>query len=224
VSGVAGLAPVGGETRRGEIVRRLRDLIVLGHVEPGARLTEQDLAARLGVSRAPLREAIRDLVESGLVESAPYRGLFVRSATRRDLDELYSLRTTLEQFAFRLAWPRRTPAALADLGRRKRALAAVIDAGTDPIAAIEAELALHAWVYELADHRLLMQSWARIRPNLHFYFVLHQRAHGRAGPLREAHDAYVALAGGDDLDAMLAHLDAHMRQGLMRTREALDED
>lgn len=221
MSALAGLDRLDDQTRRGQIVRRLRDLIISGRVEPGARLTEQDLAAQLGVSRAPLREAVRDLVESGLVVSAPYKGLFVRSASRRDLEELYSLRTALEQFAFRLAWPRREGLALAELDRRKRALDDAVDAGVDPVGAIEAELALHGWIYELADHRLLMQSWERIRPNLQFYFVLHQRAHGRSGPLRDAHDAYVALAGGDGLDAMLAHLESHMRQGLERTLLAI---
>lgn len=220
MTGVARLDRLDDATRRSQIVRRLRDHIVSGLVAPGTRLTEQDLAARLGVSRAPLREAVRDLVESGLVISEPYRGLFVRSATRRDLEELYSLRTTLEQFAFRLAWPRRTAAALADLAARKAALDAAVDAGSG---AIEAELRLHGWVYSLANHRLLQQSWERIHPNLQFYFVLHQRAHGRAGPLREAHDVYVATAGGDDLQAMLDHLEDHMRQGLAQTLRGLDD-
>lgn len=208
------LQPLGDRTRRGQIVSAIRQLIVTGQVTPGERLTETDLAGKLGVSRAPLREAIRDLVETGLLVAEPYKGLFVRDFTRKDLEELYSLRTALEQFAFREAWPHRTEALKEDLRERNRKLDAAIARGDDPDLAIEAELYLHSWCYEVSNHVLLRQTWTRILPNLQFYFTLHQRAHNRPHPLREAHDLYVSLACGDDLDAMLAHLEDHMRQGL----------
>lgn len=224
MSVLTNLQPVGNETRRGRIVRGLRELIVNGNVSPGQRLTENELASRLGVSRAPLREAIRELVESGLVESVPYKGLFVRRVTRRDLEELYSLRTALEQFAFKRCWPRRTEEALADLRDRHAALVETVAGGDDPEQAIEAELILHSWCYELADHGLLQKSWQQMKPNLQFYFILHQKAHDRPGPLREAHDIYVECATGDSLDAMLNHLETHMRQGLETTMRDMPLD
>ena len=214
---LAALEPVGDETRRGQIVRKLRKLIVSGQVSPGERLTEIKLATQLGVSRAPLREAIRELVESGLVESIPYRGLFVRKVTRRDLEELYSLRTTLEQFAFRLCWAKRNQATNSDLHRRHDDLIKVVAKGSDPESAIELELRLHSWCYELAGHELLQKTWAQMKPNLQFYFTLHQKAHSRTGPLREAHDIYVDCATGNNLEKMIKHLDQHMRQGLETT-------
>jgi DNA-binding GntR family transcriptional regulator len=216
------LSPLTEDTRRDHIVRSIRALIVSGAVPAGERLTETDLATQLGVSRAPLREAIRALVGSGLVVSQPYRGLFVRGYSHRDLEELYSLRTTLEKMAFREAWGRRTPAALADLDARHDALVAATVAGDDAAEAIELELVLHGWCYGLSGHRLLQEAWARLRPNLQFYFMLHQRAHARPGPRCDAHETYVNLARGADLDAMLDHLDAHMRQGLERTLGCID--
>ena len=224
MTALSSLKPVEDATRRGQIVRTLRDLIVSGQLAPGARLTETDLATRLGVSRAPLREAIRELVDSGLAVSAPYKGLFVRSVTRRDLEELYSLRTVLEQFAFRECWDRRDDAACDELRRRNDDLARAITEAEDPILAIELELTLHSWCYELAEHALLLQTWERMKPNLQFYFTLHQKAHGRKGPLREAHEIYVERACGDDLDAMLRHLEDHMRQGLETTLGFIDSD
>lgn len=211
---LASLKPVEDKTRRGQIVRQMREFIVAGGVLPGERLTETDLAMRLGVSRAPLREAVRELVDTGLVVSIPYKGLFVRSITSKDLEEIYSLRTTLEQLAFRECWDNRDKAACDDLRGRNARLSQVITEGKAPLRAVELELELHSWCYELAGHRLLLQSWERMKPNLQFYFSLHQKAHDRKGPLREAHDLYVDLACGDDLDAMLSHLEDHMRQGL----------
>jgi DNA-binding GntR family transcriptional regulator len=103
------------------------------------------------------------------------------------------------------------------LRQRNEVLAATIEKGVDPLGAIEDELNLHSWCYEVSGHQLLLQSWNRMRPNLQFYFAMHQQAHERRGPLRQAHDTYIRLAGGNDLDAMLEHLVDHMRQGLQTT-------
>lgn len=217
MSALSSLKPVGNPTLRGQAVDRVKGLIISGKLPAGERLTETELSEALGISRGPLREAIRDLVELGLLVSEPYKGLFVRTVTRKDLEEIYSLRTALEKLAFQQCWDRRTPDTIIDLQGRNSALIEVIDGNPDPFGAIERELDLHSWCYELSDHKLLMRSWQRLRPNLQFYFVMHQQAHGRSGPLREAHDTYIALASGSDLAAMLAHLDDHMRQGLERT-------
>lgn len=207
------IAPIGTRTLRGQVVDRLRELIITGQLEAGQRLTEIDLAKRLDVSRGPLREAIRDLVEAGLLESKPYKGLYVRRLTRRDLRELYSLRANLEAFAFRAAWERRDKASLSDLNDRLSRFHQAIESGDDALS-IRCELDLHSWVFALADHALLYEIWQRMRPRLQTYFSCHHRANADLLPLESGNDRYVALAGGDDLDAMLSHLEDHMRQGL----------
>lgn len=218
------LQPVDDLTIRGQVLSRLKDHIVSGELQPDHRLTEQELADSLRVSRGPLREAIRELVEIGLIVSVPYKGIFVRSITRKDLQELYSLRTVLEQFAFQHCWERRDQKALEDLRARNQALISTVDSGRDANRAIDEELDLHSWCYELSDHSLLMKSWERMKPNLKFYFSLHQHAHDRKGPMRQAHDVYVELASGYDLQAMLDHLQDHMRQGLEITMNLLPEE
>jgi len=216
------VTPLADSTLRGRTVEQLRHLIVTGKLAAGARLTETELAQALGISRGPLREAIRELIDIGLIVSKPYKGMFVRQVTRRDLEEIYSLRTTLEQFAFRECWDKRSPEALADLRQRNAILSRTIETGHDPLGAITDELHLHNWCYELSGHNLLLQSWNRLLPNLHFYFAIHQQAHARPGPGRQAHDLYLKLACGDDLDAMLRHLEDHMRQGLETTMGFID--
>ncbi|TNE34725.1 MAG: GntR family transcriptional regulator [Alphaproteobacteria bacterium] len=216
------IKPIDDRTIRRQVVQKLKDLIVAGKLEPGQRLTEQELARSLGVSRGPLREAIRELIDIGLLTSIPYKGLFVRSFDRKDLEEIYSLRTALEQFAFQQCWNLRTEKSLADLRQRNHNLIETVDRGADPERAIEEELILHGWCYELANHTLLLRAWERLKPNLQFYFSLHQQAHSRAGPFRQAHEVYVALACGNDLEAMLAHLADHMRQGLETTISRLE--
>ncbi len=84
---------------RERVVDVLREAIVSGEFKPGQPLIEMEIAAQLGISRAPLREALQFLSHEGLVEVTPYRGTVVKPLTRTDIEELYSLRCVLETFA-----------------------------------------------------------------------------------------------------------------------------
>ena len=209
----ARLNPVRDNTLRAQIVDQLLGMVTSSRYAPGERLTETALAEELGVSRAPLREAIRELVDRGILVSQPYRGLFVRPVSQADLRELYSMRTALEQFAFGLAWDRRDPTALADLRERLATLIECHKRG-EPSATVEQETRFHSWVYELTGHKLLLAHWRRIVPLLEIYMSLHQKMHGSHGHFRHMSATYVELASGDSLEAMQAHVEDHMRQGL----------
>jgi DNA-binding GntR family transcriptional regulator len=92
------LGPVSQRTLGDEAAERLRSAIRNGALPPGTRLVERELAERLGVSRIPVREAIQQLVEEGLVKKIPHRGTFVYAPSYEELEEMASLRVILEQF------------------------------------------------------------------------------------------------------------------------------
>lgn len=206
------------ETLREQLARALRDAVLSGRIKPGERIVENQLAARLGVSRGPLREAIFQLVEEGLFEQVPYRGTVVKGLDAQDLAEIYSFRIMLETFAFEIVWDRRDRAFRDELVRRHDALLAAVSA-RDAQAAITTELDLHGLVYEASGHRILQATWQMLRQRLHVYFSLHQAAHNRVGPLLDAHTDYVGRACGDDLGAMKDEIGRHMRRGLDRLEE-----
>ncbi len=214
------LSKVPRATFREHIAERLRAAILAGELEPGAALVETTLAERFAVSRAPLREALRQLVEEGLITTVPYTGTWVIDLTVEDVREIHSLRTTLERFAFEQAWPGRDAAFGRELRRRQAALTRTIDRGDD-LASIAAELDLHGLVYEASGHSLLQRSWSDLRGRLQLYWAAHHRAHGKRGPRRDAHDSYVAAALGDDLAAMRTEVDAHMLRGARQTERFL---
>src|SRR3954453_9479146 len=86
---------------RDHIKRQVCDAILNGLFQPGARLVEANIAEQLGVSRAPVREALVSLEREGIVASLPRRGYFVIDFTEKDIEELYSLRRLLEVEALR---------------------------------------------------------------------------------------------------------------------------
>ena len=81
----------------------LRRLVITGELAPGTRLVEEGLAARLGVSRNPVREALQHLAAEGFVEIAPRRGAFVAQITAEQAEDLFDVRSALEPLAARLA-------------------------------------------------------------------------------------------------------------------------
>jgi DNA-binding GntR family transcriptional regulator len=216
----AHLAPVSRNTLRAQVADRLRAAILRGDIAPGAPLVETALSARFDVSRGPLREALRQLIEEGLVVTVPYTGTHVAPLSVEDVQEIYSLRTALESFAFEQVWPRRDGRFRDELGRRNATLIAAIDAGDDH-ASILAELELHGLVYEASGHRLLQRAWHGLRGRLQLYWAAHHLAHGRRGPRRDSHDSYIAAALGDDLAAMRLEVADHMRRGAETTQHFL---
>jgi DNA-binding GntR family transcriptional regulator len=216
-----GVAPIRRTTLRGQVTEALRNAILQGDLPPGSPLVEAALAQRLGVSRGPLREALQALTEEGLIVAEAYVGTRVAGLSEAEIEEIFSLRTELESFAFRRVWPRRSARFVDELNRRHDALLAAIAGGGGSSNTIAAEMALHSTVYEFAEHRLLLNTWRTLGAKLQLYWSAHHRAHGRRGALPTGHLAYVTLAAGDDLDAMLDEVRAHMVRGLGITQEFL---
>lgn len=213
-------ARVAKQTFRSRIADSLRDAILGGDIEPGSQLVETALAEQFGVSRGPLREAIRQLIEEGILETVPYTGTYVIDISVKDVDEIYSIRRNLETFAFEQVWERRDEGFRSELRRRHDALTATIDADDDK-ASILAELRFHGTVYEATGHSFLLHVWHSLRGRLQLYWAAHHRAHGIRGPRRDGHDAYLRLALGDDLEAMRGEIESHMRRGAEQTKAFL---
>nr|WP_245398721.1 GntR family transcriptional regulator [Oceaniglobus trochenteri] len=197
----------------------MREAIMNGSLPPGSQVVETRIAAEFGVSRGPLREAIRALSNEGLLTTRSFGGAQVVALTDSDVREMHSLRTTLEIFAFELIWDHRDAAFRADLVARHEELQSCIDRQDDE-ASLLAELALHSLVYESTGHNLLKTVWHSLRGRVQLYWATLHRAHQRQGPKRDAHDDYVAAALGEDFEVMKSVIREHMKQGLARTPTA----
>jgi DNA-binding GntR family transcriptional regulator len=102
-------------TKADEIALALEDDIVSGRIDAGSVLRQEQLSERFGVSRTPIREALRRLAASGLVSFTPNRGVRVRTLSRDELREAFLVRAELESLATALAVPRMTPQRLEEL-------------------------------------------------------------------------------------------------------------
>lgn len=162
-TGLGSLNRVSTGAMRHQVRETLRQAILDGTLKPGERLVESALARQLGVSETPVREAIRELENAGLVITYPHRATFVRTYTREELSEMYSLRAHLERLAVRLAISRLSPEDHAQLQALVEEMLAYAQEG-DVAAIVEADVSFHAYVVERSGHALLARTWRSINP------------------------------------------------------------
>jgi len=138
------------------------EAILDGEFKPGDRIVESSLARRLGVSQAPVREAIRDLVLLGFLETEPYKGTSVRSFSPQELWEVYTVRAALESLSARLAATRLTEA---DVEILQSILDEMIEAGREHDLDKTTRLNndFHETILKIAGNKLLHQLWQTLR-------------------------------------------------------------
>lgn len=188
---------------------RLRDAILSGQLVPGQKIVEEQLCADLGISRAPLREALRLLAQQGLVEHLPRRGSRVADWSPTDILQLFELRHVLERHAIETALP--LPDPQTDLEPVRTALDRM-DHAQDALDRDDAHRAFHAAVVTLADNRQLDFALAPILLKLQLPMAKNLREEARQRDPEdgiERHRAILAALETNDAGVVLAALRHH---------------
>ncbi|HZV49814.1 MAG TPA: GntR family transcriptional regulator [Candidatus Dormibacteraeota bacterium] len=193
-------------------VAALRELILSGAYRPGERLVEERLTERLGISRPPLREALRILQQEGLVVTLPRRGAAVTPLSARDVHEIYTLRFALDRLAVELGVPVRDPALLEPLREALRGIhRAAIQGDRDRL--LEENIAFHTAMCGLARHGRLMQAYRSLAFQLRLCMAMNLRLRERMyGNLEEnvaRHRVLLELAERGDRQGLLIAIADH---------------
>lgn len=154
-----------------QVKDRLLQDIVAGRYPLDARIVETQLARELGVSQAPVREALRGLEALGLVEILPFRGARIRRPSISELLEAYAVRFELEALGARLGVPRMSDADLADLEAFGEAMQQAAAAGDRHEVAV-ADASFHARLLHLAGNATLERVWRSLEPFSRTYITL----------------------------------------------------
>jgi DNA-binding GntR family transcriptional regulator len=189
------------------VASTLRDQILDGVRAQGSRLVERDLAAELGVSRLPVREALQTLGSEGLVMLRPRSWAVVRTFTPRDVADLNDVRAAFEVLAFRLAAERHTPDDLAHLRRDLDTELAAAKRG-DAITARRAAADFHQTVIALAGNALLSEIENSLRSRMRWLLGQHDELLGVA----LEHEALYEAIATRDIERVQALADQHVRE------------
>ncbi len=205
-----------------QVVEALRSAIVTGRFEPGERLIETALSEELGTSRGPVREALRQLENEGLVMSFPYRGAVVLGVSDEEVQEvLIPIRLTLERYSFSHALERMTDADFAELGKQIWVMEQAAKA-EDLDRMVEADLRFHDIVISSSGQPHTVQIWRTIWPRIRGYFFRYGRSQSLETMVDEHRELLEALQTRDP-DVMLHQLELHIAvrpPGAPKTRKA----
>jgi DNA-binding GntR family transcriptional regulator len=212
---------------RNEVYDALRRALVTGVLLSGQRINEAKIARQMQISRAPIREAIRQLEQEGLLVSVPRRGTFVVSLSQADVDEVYTLRADIESRAVRRALPRMTSehfASLEQLVEKMRSTA--VDSNLPELLA--ADIEFHRTIVESANWPRLLKIWESLHPQtLTLYTVSTLTDWTPLDHARRHEPLLAALRSGQEdvaADAMRDHILEVCAQVIRRLSKSMNRD
>ncbi|MCW2994625.1 MAG: GntR family transcriptional regulator [Conexibacter sp.] len=207
-------------TAQQHAVEALRALIISGALAPGARVNQEDLAAEVGLSVAPVREALRVLEQEGQLTYLPRRGYFVTELRIADLEEIYDLRALLEGRAARHALPGLDAEAIARIERAARDCADAAGRG-DVAAELAANRRFHFGIVEAPDRphalRVIRLLWDSTEAYRAMYYNSPEERHASL----DAHDRIIDAIHAGAADRLVAELAAHRDRALEVLRRIL---
>jgi DNA-binding GntR family transcriptional regulator len=198
----------------------LRRAIVAGALRPGARIGQEEFAQQLGVSIAPVREALRILEQEGQVTYLPRRGYFVTALQIADLEEIYGLRALLERRAARDALATLDSPELERIARAARDFEDAVDAG-DVAAELDANRRFHLAILDSPDHPHTMRVIRQLWDSTEAYRALYYNLEAERCDAVKAHTRIIAALRKRDAELLVTELDAHRERALAVLRQVL---
>lgn len=195
---------------RDVVFQTLRGAILKGDLKPGERLMELQLASKLGVSRTPIREAIRMLEQEGLAVTIPRKGAEVAKMTEKDMEDVLQIRLSLEALAVRLSCENITPAALQELKVAMEDFEEKTKSGQF-VEMAKADVKFHEILYKASNNPKLQQLLSNLREQMYRYRVEYLKREEAHPQLIAEHAAIIEyISKGEKkaaTDIMCKHID-----------------
>jgi len=180
-----------------QVVRAIRHQIFSGSLRPNQRVVEAEIAAEMGISRGPVREALAELEKEGLIITYPRKGTYVKSFELKDIEEIYTLRALLEGFAVSLALDRFREQ---DLAYLRDLLDQIVEMAEkkDVIEVSRLNMQFHKKIMELSNHKRLYDSWQTLLAQTQMLSAMTTEYYTSLIDIRKSHKILLdALVTGD---------------------------
>ena len=194
---------------RDVVFNTLRQAILTGEMEPGERLMEIQLANKLGVSRTPIREAIRKLELEGLVLMIPRKGAEVAQITEKNMQDVLEVRKALEELSVQLACERITPEQVEEMKMAAEDFRKVLKSG-DVTKIAEADVKFHDIIFAATNNQRLITLLNNLREQMYRFRVEYLKQKECYPQLLEEHDKLIALISGGEVEEACELMGCHI--------------
>jgi DNA-binding GntR family transcriptional regulator len=194
---------------RDVVFNTLREAILRGELVPGERLMELQLASKLGVSRTPIREAIRMLEQEGLAITIPRKGAIVAGMTEKEMQDVLQIREALEELSVQVACDKITDEEIAGLRKNMKSFQRSLDTG-DLKKMAQADVEFHDVIYQATDNQKLINMLNNLREQMYRYRVEYLKNPDNHQQLLDEHEAIYQGIVARDKDAVTATMRKHI--------------
>ena len=194
---------------RDVVFNTLRKAILRGELKPGERLMEIQLANKLGVSRTPIREAIRKLELEGLVLMIPRKGAEVAQITEKNMQDVLEVRKALEELSVQLACERITPEQVEEMKMAAEDFRKVLKSG-DVTKIAEADVKFHDIIFAATNNQRLITLLNSLREQMYRFRVEYLKQKECYPQLLEEHDKLIALISGGEVEEACELMGCHI--------------
>ena len=194
---------------RDVVFNTLRQAILRGDLVPGERLMELQLAAKLGVSRTPIREAIRMLEQEGLAITIPRKGAIVAGMTEKDMQDVLEIREALEELSVQVACDKITEEEIAELQKNMKNFEHSLKSG-DLKKMAQADVEFHDVIYRATDNPKLISMLNNLREQMYRYRVEYLKNPQNHEQLLKEHEAIYKGIVEKDKDAVTEMIRKHI--------------
>ena len=205
---------------RDVVFNTLREAILKGELKPGERLMELQLAAKLGVSRTPIREAIRMLEQEGLAVTMPRKGAEVAKMTLKDMEDVLEIREALDELAAQVACIRISEEQLERLQEKKTDFEHILKSGDVKLMA-EADVRFHDVIYEATGNPKLVNLLNNLREQIYRYRVEYLKKEENYPKLITEHNAIFDALSNHSQDAAIISIREHVKNQAIAVKEVI---
>ena len=207
---------------RDVVFQTLRGAILKGDLKPGERLMELQLASKLGVSRTPIREAIRMLEQEGLAVTIPRKGAEVAKMTEKDMEDVLEIRLSLEGLAVRLSCEKITPAALQELKVAMENFEEKTRSGQF-VEMAKADVKFHEILYKASNNPKLQQLLNNLREQMYRYRVEYLKDDSIYPRLIEEHQKMYDALKSKDSKLAESYVERHLHNQAEAVKKIIRE-
>lgn len=207
---------------RDVVFNTLREAILRGELKPGERLMELQLAAKLGVSRTPIREAIRMLEQEGLAVTIPRKGAEVAKMTEKDMKDVLQVREALDELAATIACEQMTAEQLDTLKSTMREFEEYTKTGNVKKIA-EADVEFHDIIYQATGNPKLVNILSNLREQMYRYRIEYLKDEKNYPVLIREHSEIVEGLMAKDKTKVTAAMHRHVENQVVAVKEIIRE-
>ncbi len=218
--GLGGVTRITRVTLHDAVLNQIRDMIIEGTLMPGTRINEGQVGASLGVSRTPLREAIKTLASEGLVEIVPAKGAVVRRFTESDIREILEVLKALEQTAARLACKSATDAAIKKIAQMHKRMLALYEA-KNRLAYFKLNQSIHTAIVQASGNSVLAQTHDTLQARIKRIRFIGNETPDRWAAAVAEHEEMIEALIARDAERLAEVLGRHLDKTMDRVRDAI---